>query len=136
VEWVTLPIVEWVTLPIVEWVTQHDIAPNVVYKVLCYTGRKDLIELCFDKATIPRKWLDLEEQHARNYYYAVLPHRLSEPIFTRYFWKLIYAKWPSHFLNLDISESRQVNNVVVKVSSPPSPSSPQLCIDTQRLKIK
>lgn len=84
-------------VPIVEWVTLYNISPNVVYRVLCYADQKDLIDLCFDKESIPRKWLDLEEYHARNYYYAIFTHRLSEPVFTRYFWKLIYAKWPSHF---------------------------------------
>ena len=95
-------------IPIVEWVTQYCISPDVVYKVLCYGCQPDLIDLCFDKKTIPRQWLSLEECHARNYYYAVFPERLSDSVFTRYFWKLISKKWPNHFWDLNSKEYRQV----------------------------
>lgn len=88
-------------VPLVEWVSQYTIPPELVYKVLRYGSRTDFIKLCFDVQKIPRRWMKQEEYYARVYFYSVFHGRISESVFTNYFWKLVYTQWPTPCLKID-----------------------------------
>jgi hypothetical protein len=86
-------------VPIFDWTTQYDIPPAVVYLVLCFGERYDMIDICFDKERIPFSWLRQEEPSVRIMCDGLLPTvHMKDALFQSYFWKIIYSHWPRHIL--------------------------------------